>query len=302
MTFPLPDDSAEFGEAELGETASQENARAWPTEIVEESKANAARAMVNSAFTFENVTWSVNRTQILERLSESVPAGQVTALIGPNGSGKSSLLRILAGVSRPDSGTLEVAGADWLGVSSKIRARTLAYVEQNATADRTVSVLDVVLLGRTPHRSLFAGPGATDAAIARESLELVGLEQFADRDFGTLSGGERQRVLIAKALAQRTGIIVVDEPTNHLDIAAQLSTLALLRGLADEGKTVLTALHDLNLAATFCDHIIVMDHSKFVASGSPAEVLSEELIRKVYGVDATIMANPRTGKPLIVFG
>lgn len=257
---------------------------------------------VAAAFDFTDVSWSIANTNILQSITESVPHGKVTALIGPNGSGKSSLLRILAGVQRPDSGTLEVEGRGWLGESSKIRARTLAYVEQNANADRSLSVLDVVLLGRLPYRSLFAGPRPQDVDVARESLELVGLGTFTDREFGTLSGGERQRVLVAKALAQHTSILVVDEPTNHLDIAAQLSTLSLLSGLAATGRTVLTALHDLNLAATYCDHVIVMDHGKFVTSGPPSGVLSEALIRKVYNVDATVMENPRTGKPLIVFG
>lgn len=254
------------------------------------------------AFAFEDLSWSINRTQILHKLTETIPSGQVTALIGPNGSGKSSLLRILAGVTHPDTGSLEAAGKDWAGVSSKIKAKTLAYVEQNATPDRSLTVRDVVLLGRMPHRSLLAGPTATDLAIARDMLDHVGLTDFTDREFGTLSGGERQRALIAKALAQQTDILVVDEPTNHLDIAAQLSALSMLRDLAVGGVTVLTALHDLNLAATFCDQVIVMDHGRFVSSGPPNEVLTEELIRKVYSVETLVMENPRTGKPLIVFG
>lgn len=257
---------------------------------------------MNHAFNFNDISWSVGSTPILHKMSESVPAGQVTALIGPNGSGKSSLLKILAGVTRPDSGTLDVGGQDWTGVSSKIKARTLAYVEQNAVPDRSLSVLDVVVLGRMPHRSLLAGSNTTDVKIARNMLERVGLTLFTDREFGTLSGGERQRTLIAKALAQQTDILVVDEPTNHLDIAAQLSALSMLRELSVSGVTVLTALHDLNLAAAFCDHVIVLDHGRFVASGPPAEVLTEELIRKVYGVESLVMDNPRTGKPLIVFG
>lgn len=281
MTSSLPDDSAQSPQRSQSQQRDSKNSQ---------------------AFAFEELSWSINRTQILHKLTETIPSGQVTALIGPNGSGKSSLLRILAGVTRPDTGSLEAAGKDWAGVSSKIKAKTLAYVEQNATPDRSLTVRDVVLLGRMPHRSLLAGPTATDLAIARDMLDHVGLTDFADREFGTLSGGERQRTLIAKALAQQTDILVVDEPTNHLDIAAQLSALSMLRDLSVGGVTVLTALHDLNLAATFCDQVIVMDHGRFVSSGPPNEVLTEELIRKVYGVESLIMRNPRTGKPLIVFG
>lgn len=257
---------------------------------------------MTNAFEFDAINWGVGTTEILHSLTEAVPAGQVTALLGPNGSGKTSLLRILAGVQRPNSGMLEVQGQDWVGVSSKSRATTLAFVEQNASADRALSVLDVVLLGRLPHRSLFAGPSASDRTIALEALERVGVAGLSSREFATLSGGERQRVLIAKALAQQPDILVVDEPTNHLDIAAQLSALSMLRNLAVTGVTVLTALHDLNLAATYCDHVIVMDSGNIVASGSPATVLTEPLIRKVYGVESLVMDNPRTGKPLIVFG
>jgi iron complex transport system ATP-binding protein len=254
------------------------------------------------AFSFEDVSWGVGSTQILTRLSESISHGKVTALIGPNGSGKSSLLRILAGVQQPDAGTVEVAGADWLAERPRTKAKTLAYVEQSASADRALTVFDVVLLGRTPHRSVLSRPRALDVEVAVECLELVGMTALKDREFGTLSGGERQRVLIAKALAQQTDILVVDEPTNHLDVAAQLSTLALLRELAAAGKTVLTALHDLNLAATFAHELIVMDRAKFVTSGPPSDVLTEALIRKVYGVDSTVMTNPRTGNPHLVFG
>lgn len=291
MSSQLPDDTA-GSQQPLGSHSGAVGA----VGAVDTTRATGA------AFSFENVSWSVGDARILEQITSNMGHGQVTALIGPNGSGKSSLLRILAGVQRPDSGTLEVDGRDWLAESSKNRAQKLAYVEQSATADRSVSVLDVVLLGRTPHRSLFAGVGQRDVAISREALELVGLTEFSEREFGTLSGGERQRVLIAKALAQQTDILVVDEPTNHLDIAAQLSTLTLLRGLAASGQTVLTALHDLNLAATYCDHVLVMGHGRIVAGGAPGDVLTEELIRKVYNVDSTIIANPRTGKPLIVFG
>ncbi|WP_435299782.1 ABC transporter ATP-binding protein [Timonella sp. A28] len=254
-----------------------------------------------SVIDFRDITWNVNAATILASVTGQVQDGQIVALLGPNGSGKSSLLRIVAGVRAPTSGFLDVADKDWLAASSRSKARTLAYVEQSATADRSLTVLDVVLLGRLPHRSLFSGQHDDDAHIAYECLQRVGMHSVAQREFGTLSGGEQQRVLIAKALAQHTDILVVDEPTNHLDIAAQLSILGLLRELTHKGTTILTALHDLNLAASFCDSVIVMSTGRIVACGPPNTVLTEELIRTVYGVDSTIISHPRTGKPLIIF-
>lgn len=274
---------------------------AAPAQAAPMEQSRSAAPELDPVFDFAGVSWGVGKVQILRELSHRVAPGQVTTLLGPNGSGKSSLLRILAGVQEPDSGSVEVFGSNWLRTGATSRARTLAFVQQSVTADRALSVLDVVLLGRMPHRSIFSSPTGADAVAAREALAQVSMIEFADREFGTLSGGERQRVLLAKALAQDTEVLVVDEPTNHLDISAQLSILALLRDLADHGKTIITALHDLNLAAAYSDELVVMQSGRFVASGSPTRVLTEPLIKEVYGVDATVMEHPRTGRPLIVF-
>ncbi|WP_313279695.1 ABC transporter ATP-binding protein [Timonella senegalensis] len=274
---------------------------AAPAQAAPMEQSRSAAPELDPVFAFEGVSWGVGKVQILRELSHRVAPAQVTTLLGPNGSGKSSLLRILAGVQEPDSGSVEVFGSNWLRTGATSRARTLAFVQQSVTADRALSVLDVVLLGRMPHRSIFSSPTGADAVAAREALAQVSMIEFADREFGTLSGGERQRVLLAKALAQDTEVLVVDEPTNHLDISAQLSILALLRDLADHGKSIITALHDLNLAAAYSDELVVMQSGRFVASGSPTRVLTEPLIKEVYGVDATVMEHPRTGRPLIVF-
>jgi len=249
----------------------------------------------------ESISWGVGAIRILEQVTASGEAGQVTGLIGPNGSGKSSLLRIVAGVNVASSGVVEVAGQSIAAMKSRAKARTLAFVEQDSGAQRSLSVLDAVLLGRLPHRGLLAPPSDADVAVARECLGRVGLEHFAGRDMATLSGGERQRVMIAKALAQDTDVLIVDEPTNHLDIAAQLAALDTLRGLAAQGKTVITALHDLNLSAGYCDQIVVLSHGSVVAHGAPDQVLTTELIRKVYEVECQVLTNPLTGKPLLAF-
>jgi len=177
-------------------------------------------------------------------------------------------------------------------------------VEQDAVTELPVTVLDAVLLGRTPHRSLLAGPTEDDHELARAALDRVGAEDLAAREIGTLSGGERQRVHMARALAQQPRVLLLDEPTNHLDVAAQLATMRLVRDLAGDGVTVLAALHDLSLAAATCDHAVVLapGHAgHVVAAGPVAEVLVPEVIDPVYGVRTTVLRHPRTGRPVLTF-
>ena len=249
-----------------------------------------------------DVRWGAGGQVIIDGVSVEVPAGSVTGLLGPNGAGKSSLLRLLAGVMSPDDGVVLADGGDVHRLPRRERARAMALLEQETHPSVPLTVLDVVLLGRIPHRSGWALPrasdDASDEAIALESLVTVGLTGFEDRDFSTLSGGERQRVQVARALAQQPRLLLLDEPTNHLDVAAQLSLLSLVRGL---GLTTVAALHDLNLAASWCDHVVVLDAGRVVAHGEPREVLTPALIAQVYGVHAHILEHPGTGRPLIAF-
>ena len=243
--------------------------------------------------------------RIVDGVDLTAPLGSVTAVIGPNGAGKSTLLRGLTGLL-PARGSVVFEGQDVVAMSRRQRARTVAMVEQEARAEIGVTVAQAVDLGRTPHRSLWgldgwggdehAHRGAVDNALKR-----AGVEAFIDRDLGSLSGGEAQRVHLARALAQEPQVLVLDEPTNHLDIAAQLHTLGLVQELAASGITVLAALHDLNLAASFCDQIVVLAHGRVRAAGSPAAVLTPELIRSTYGVEVDVVAHPRTGRPLIAY-
>lgn len=238
---------------------------------------------------------------IIDGIDCTVEAGSFTALIGPNGAGKSTLLHLIAGVDPLTSGTLALGGRDARALRRRDRARFTALVEQQADTDLELDVLDVVLLGRTPHLPLLGGPGAKDAEIAEVALQRAGALAYIDRRFQELSGGERQRVLLARALAQEPTLLLMDEPTNHLDIQAQLHTLGLMRSLAHGGVAVLAALHDLTLAARHADQVIVLDHGRVVASGPPAETLTPELIELVYKVRADVMPHPVDGTPLIAF-
>lgn len=237
---------------------------------------------------------------VIDGIDCTAPAGAVTALIGPNGSGKSTLLHALAGVLSSTSTALSFDGIDLVSMPRRSRAQTIALVEQDASTDLSLSVAEVVALGRIPYHGLFADESHEDRAKATAALDTVEMSSFADRDVTELSGGERQRVLLAKALAQDPRLLLLDEPTNHLDISAQLATLALLHDLASRGVTVIAALHDLTLAAGWSDHVIVLSAGHVVAAGSTTATLTPQLIETVYGVHAELIT--RQGhRPTLAF-
>lgn len=242
---------------------------------------------------------------VVDGVDATVPAGSLGVLVGPNGAGKSTLLHLIAGVLEPggaaSGGSVYFDGDRLDTAPRRRRARIVALAEQQSESELDISVADAVLLGRTPHRGLLAGPGGDDRAIAMRCLADVGALELAGRRYRTLSGGERQRVHLARALAQEPRLLLLDEPTNHLDVRAQLDTLTLVAGLTGRGITALAALHDLNLAAAYADHVIVLAGGRVVAAGAPAEVLTGPLIHDVYGVDATVLRHPKTGRPLLAF-
>jgi len=238
---------------------------------------------------------------VIDDVDLTVPRGAVAALLGANGAGKSTLLHVLAGVHAADGGSLGFDGDDLLALRRRARAQRIALVEQDAYTPGGLRVDHVVGLGRIPHQSAWGGDSTTDQAVIADALDAAGATALATRRYDELSGGERQRVNLARALAQQPALLLLDEPTNHLDIRAQLSTLALLRQLADRGLSVLAALHDLSLAAAHADHVIVLGDGRVVAAGDPVEILTPELIRAVWGVDATVLQHPTTGRPLIAF-
>lgn len=244
----------------------------------------------------------IDGTLIVDGVDCSVAPGTFSALIGPNGAGKSTLLRVLAAVEPPAAGTIHFGRHELGALPRRRRARLVGFVEQDSGTELSLSVRDVVALGRIPHQGLFGDATAHDRAVIESALDDADIRALADRDVTTLSGGERQRVLLARALAQQPALLVLDEPSNHLDIAAQLAVLGLLRTLASTGVTVLAALHDLNLASAYCDHVIVLRGGTVFAAGSTAEVITPELVREVYGVRATVLEHPQTGRPMVAFG
>jgi iron complex transport system ATP-binding protein len=233
----------------------------------------------------ENLTWGVEGRAIIRDITLEVGTGETVGLIGPNGSGKSSLLRCLAGLRAPVSGAVRYDGEDVTGWDSRRIAQRLAFVEQASDSDSDLRVGDVVALGRTPFRDRWRGLTASDHAIVDGALDHLDLTDLRHRLWNTLSGGERQRAHIARAFAQCPWAILLDEPTNHLDIRHQLELMALLAGT---DQTVLVALHDLALAARFCDRLVLLNGGQRVAAGPPAEVLTADRLREVYEVDAHI--------------
>jgi iron complex transport system ATP-binding protein len=245
-----------------------------------------------------NVIWSVDTNKILNEISISVAEKEFVGLIGPNGSGKSSLLRTMYRVLKPDAGTIHLDGTDVWQSTAKEIARQMAVVMQERSGDFEFTVKDIVMMGRNPHKGLFDRDTAYDYQITEDSLARVGLAEYDQRSFLTLSGGEKQRVLIARALVQQAKILLLDEPTNHLDIYYQLEILELVKNLE---VTTIAALHDLNLAAMYCDRLYVLKNGQVIASGSPATVLNPELIQQIYGVNSEVNIHPTTGKPVITY-
>jgi iron complex transport system ATP-binding protein len=238
--------------------------------------------------TFEDVHVELGRSPILHGVSATAPAGVVTGLLGPNGSGKSTLLRTAYRALAPGRGRVLVQDRDVRTMAGRQVARTMAVMLQDAHSDIDLTVLDLVLLGRAPHRRSFGEDTAEDLAIAAAALRRTGTEDLADRMLPTLSGGQRQRVMLARALAQRTPVLLLDEPSNHLDISHQLDLMQIVH---EVDATVVAALHDLNLALTFCEHVIVLDAGRVRAEGPPLEVLTPQLVREVFGVDARLLGD-----------
>ncbi|MGW4668346.1 ABC transporter ATP-binding protein [Streptosporangium sandarakinum] len=243
-----------------------------------------------------DLTWSAGGTPVIDGITVSIPQGRLTGLLGPNGSGKSTLLRLLAGLLRPRAGTVLLDGRRLGELPRREVARRLATVAQETSTDIDMTVADVVMLGRVPHRrglAMVSHDDPHDVLETEKALARCGLAGWGSRRWSTLSGGERQRVNIARALAQDPTELLLDEPTNHLDIHHRLD---LLQMLADTPATVVASLHDLNLAARYCDHLLLMEAGRLVASGPPAQVLTEQWMERVYRIRATVSLSP-DGRP-----
>ena len=246
----------------------------------------------------EGVSVALGGHPVLDGVTVRVPPGSVTGLVGPNGSGKSTLLRTCYRALAPAAGAVLLDGRDVRRLSAREAAREAAVVLQEHPGDFAFTATEVVMMGRIPHKRPLDPDTPADRRIAAGALARVGAAHLAGRAFSTLSGGEKQRVLIARALAQQARVLLLDEPTNHLDVRAQLEIMQLVRGL---GLTVLAAIHDLNLAAGFCDQLCLLAGGRVRAAGPPAEVLRPELIAEVLGVGAVLREHPVSGRPELSF-
>ncbi len=237
----------------------------------------------------DNIQVSFGSKTILQDISLDIRNKEFVGIIGPNGSGKSTFLKCLYRVLQPNHGKIFFDGTEMSSLSHRDTALKMAVVAQHSTVNFDFSALEMVLMGRSPYKGLLDRDQIDDYEIARHALSQVGLSDFESRNFNTLSGGEQQRVILARALAQRTECLVLDEPTNHLDIKYQLELMTIVKRL---DATVVSAIHDLNLAAIYCDRLIALKDGSVVCTGTPHEVLTEETIRHIYGVSATVQTLP----------
>ncbi|WP_458206436.1 ATP-binding cassette domain-containing protein [Haladaptatus sp. NG-SE-30] len=269
----------------------------------------------------EDVAVTLGETRVLDGVNARIGGGQFVGLVGPNGAGKTTLLRAMNGVLTPDSGRVLVGDDAISSLSSKAASRRVATVPQDTSLSFDFPVRDVVAMGRNPYRSRFGGVvertgndaaqtngGETDETtgdsssgevIVGQAMKRTEVARFADRAITSLSGGERQRVLLARALAQDTPVLLLDEPTASLDINHQVRTFELVRELVREGKTVVAAIHDLNLAAHYCDELLLLDSGSVLASGSPTEVLAEDTLREAFDARAVVSRHPVTGSTYV---
>ncbi len=247
----------------------------------------------------EGVQARIDSATIVDGIDLIAQPGQMLGLVGPNGSGKSTILRSIYRAIRPSMGVVHLDDDDVWRLSAKQSAQRSAVVAQEAPAEFDLTVTEVVAMGRAPHKRVLERDSVEDARIVADGLERVEMAEFSHRLFATLSGGEKQRVLVARALAQQSQVLLLDEATNHLDIHAQLGLMELVHGL---GVTVIAALHDLNLAASYCDAVCLVNSGVVVAVGSVSEVMTPERLAEVFGVRAHCGVHPITGRPLLTFG
>ncbi|HZJ08259.1 MAG TPA: ABC transporter ATP-binding protein [Trueperaceae bacterium] len=238
---------------------------------------------------------------VVEGLDLGIPEGRITALVGANGSGKSTILKALARVLQPRAGAAFLDGKEIHRLSTREVAKRLAILPQGPEAPEGLTVGDLVTYGRYPHRGTFGGPTSEDRRMCDWALSVTGMTVFAERQVGQLSGGQRQRAWIAMALAQGTEVLLLDEPTTFLDMAHQLEVLQLLERLnRDQGRTIVMVVHDLNHASRFAHHMVAIARGKVAAQGTPREVMTPDVFRKVFAIDADIVDDPRLGVPICI--
>lgn len=236
--------------------------------------------------------------QILKDINIHISDKEFVGIIGPNGSGKSTLLRCLYRTLKPKRGTIFINNRNIDELPIKETAKKIAVVSQHNDLDFDFTVLDMVLIGRSPHKRFLERDTHKDYEFVLDSLKKVGMEDFKNRSFNSLSGGEKQRIILARALAQDTECLILDEPTNHLDIKYQLQFMSIAK---DTDITVISAIHDLNLAALYCDKLYALKDGQIISYGTPEEILTKELIKDLYDVDSDVIIDEETKRINIIF-
>ena len=243
----------------------------------------------------QSLSFNVDAIRLLDQVDVRAERGQFVGLIGPNGAGKSTLLRAISNVLSYQEGSVSLYGEELRSMSAKRVAELLALVPQIAPYTQGFTAFELVLMGRYPHLGRFQVEGASDDLIAKDAMRLTETETFSSRTIETLSGGERQRVFLARAVAQQPQVLLLDEPTSNLDVLHQLKILTLVERLVEDGLTAVAAIHDLNLAARFCDRLVLLAGGRVVTEGTAQEVLTPETIESAFGVKSAIYREPVTG-------
>ena len=249
----------------------------------------------------EGLRFGYGAEVVLDGVGLEVGRGELVGLVGPNGSGKTTLLRVISGVLRASAGRVSVDGREVVDLKPGDRARLVSVVPQNPQLPDGFTVMDLVLIARNSHLKLLQWEGRGDLEAAKRAMEATSTLGLADRSLGAISGGERQRAVVAMALAQDTPVMLLDEPTSNLDLAHQTGIMDLVVRLMEErGTAVLVAMHDLTLAAQYCDRLIMLSEGRCYAAGPPSEVLTAENIEAVYGTEVYLVPHPLGGTPVVL--
>lgn len=261
------------------------------------------KTAIDSSYTLttRKLTLSYDKNSIVAGLDLAIPTGQMTALVGPNGCGKSTLLRGLARLLKPQSGTVYLDGKAIAQLSTKEVAKRIGILPQSPSAPEGLTVRELIAQGRYPHQTWLQQWSQEDEQMLKQAIAMTDLAPFAERPLDTLSGGQRQRAWIAMTLAQNTDILLLDEPTTFLDLAHQIEVLDLLYDLNRErGRTIVMVLHDLNLACRYADNLIALRNGQVFAQGTATQVMTETMLREVFGLESQIVADPVAGTPMCI--
>lgn len=246
----------------------------------------------------ENLRFSIDKKEILKGISFDVPKGSFIGVIGPNGCGKSTLLKNIYRLHKPSSGSIILDDKELSKMKDKECAKEIAVLAQEGSSQFDFTVGQIVKMGRYPYKSMFEDYSKNDLKMVKDMLKKVGLDDYSGRSFSKLSGGEKQRTLIARALVQNTDFLILDEPTNHLDIGYQIQLMDLVKSL---NITTLSAIHDMNIASMYCDYIVVMKKGQVIKFGTVEEVITSEMLKEVFGVNAYVGINPINKKLQVSF-